>query len=78
MTLKSEIQAAEQRHAMRLLWLKYPNWYNDQRGIARASQRLMEKEVAAIRKRAANDNEKRLSQCAGTVTDFDPTAGSKE
>jgi hypothetical protein len=77
MTMKSEIDAARARHDRRVAELNHPRWRNELRGLTRGSARVMEMEIAAIKKRAANDNEKRLARCAGTVTDENPLTGKE-
>jgi len=76
-SLKSQIDAAHQRHRLRVLGLRDERWGNDRHGLVEGSRRLLEREIAEIRQRAANDN---LSRCAGRESDFDPTASipSKE
>ena len=74
-TLKAEIIAAQSRHRLRCLGLRDERWSADQRGLIEGSRRLMQQEIDALLRRAANNNERYLSKCAGTSTEFDPLTG---
>jgi hypothetical protein len=74
-SLKKQIEAARARHDMRCLSLRDERWQADRRGLIEGSCRLMEREIAEIRQRAANDN---LSRCAGSVTTYNPLTGKTE
>ena len=75
-TLKQQIEAAEQRHRLRVAALADDRWNFDRAGLIKGSLALMEQEIAAIRRAHAND--KYLSRCAGRESEFDPTASTPQ
>jgi hypothetical protein len=63
---------------MRMLGLTHDRWASDRRGLIEGSRRLMQQEIDALLRAHANENERALSRCAGSVTSYNPLTGTKK